>query len=75
MMFCAECGTRMERREDGAWTLCCHGYGYWWSEQPLVGDRWIGRPESYKGHWLYKTVFWPNDLKAALPKLETSHDS
>jgi len=33
-MYCAECGQKMTRIENGASLRCCHGYGYWADIEP-----------------------------------------
>jgi hypothetical protein len=70
MMYCAECGTKMERHDHGAWVICCHGWGYWWNQAPRFDDRWFGAPQEHKGFWLYKTNKWPTTLTATKPQLE-----
>ncbi len=69
MMYCAECGSKMEKHAHGAWVICCNGWGYWWHQAPLATDRWFGVPEEYKGHWLYKTAKWPTTQAATVPQL------
>jgi hypothetical protein len=68
LMFCAECGSKMEQREDGAWKGCCNRYGYWYAGKPVASDLWIGKPLYHEGYYFYPTVNWPNSRKPTLPK-------
>ena len=74
MMYCAECGSEMKRREYGAWHRCCNGIGYWWHQPPIVTDKWFGEPQTHEGFWLYKTVNWPKSLLATLPAIIHTQD-
>jgi hypothetical protein len=67
MMYCAKCGSKMERNANGTWYACCNGVGYWWNEAPLLSDQWLGMPPSYKGFYFYRTGKWPNGLKPTNP--------
>lgn len=78
-MHCAECGTQMQRREDGygGWVRCCSGLGYWWTQAPTRDDLWLGRPAC--SHlvvpdrtdrvltWFYRTAKWPVDMPPVIP--------
>lgn len=67
MMYCGECGTKMERRPDGAWVLCCTGIGYWYDKPPIEGDLWAFSVQSIPGLWFYRTGKWPTNQAPAEP--------
>ena len=67
MMFCAECGHKMERRRDGAWNACCGRLGYWSTEKPLRSDSWWPVASGRDGLTFYPTGKWPANRKPASP--------
>lgn len=69
MMYCAECGSKMEPRETGGWTGCCNRLGYWYDKAPLASDLWAGIPVSYMGYWFYPTGKWPKHKAPTFPVL------
>lgn len=57
-MYCAECGQKTTRIENGALLRCCHGYGYWADIEPDHRDGWF--PVVRVGRfWLYQKHPWP----------------
>lgn len=67
MMYCAECGSLMTKRNDGAWNSCCKNLGYWYTSAPLHSDGWMPI-YSYKKYYFYPTVKWNNNVKPVPPK-------
>lgn len=66
-MHCAECSQPMNRRDDGAWNVCCNGAGYWYNKPPIKSDKWW--PVLTKGKFtFYPTVYWNKDNTPIRPK-------
>lgn len=64
--WCAECGKPMQRREDGAWSACCLGRGYWTRTPPLFRDQWW-QVLKRKGFVFYPGPKWPPKMRPVTP--------
>lgn len=70
-MWCGECGSLMQRRDDGAWHGCCNRLGYWTREPPLPHDRWYPVDVIVPaGYFFYATAKWPRGHIPHVPKEE-----
>ena len=84
MMYCAECGSKIEKSLiHGSRLMCCNGYGYWYSMPPTANDsRQYGHPPSItischgthsgivqsQTFWMYNGANWPRTLEATPPR-------
>lgn len=85
-MYCAECGSKMERHPHGAWIICCNGWGYCYDQPPTPEDSrnygwpvsmtyndWLNSkyPFDSPTYWFYPTAKWPKGRKVVWPKVES----